>query len=113
MSCSSPVFGLFTLEEVRAHTKASSSCGSCTGLVEALLAGTVGDGYDATPKKKAMCGCTDYSHDDVRKAIIDNGLKSIPQVTSFLEWKNPDGCNKCRPALNFYLVNCPVVRTFL
>ncbi len=25
---------LFTLEEVRAHTKASSSCGSCTGLVE-------------------------------------------------------------------------------
>src|SRR5581483_8324656 len=26
--------GLFTLEDVRAHTKASSSCGSCTGLVE-------------------------------------------------------------------------------
>jgi nitrite reductase (NADH) large subunit len=30
--------GLFTLDEVRAHTKASSSCGSCTGLVEQLLA---------------------------------------------------------------------------
>jgi len=96
--------GLFTLEEVRAHTKASSSCGSCTGLVEALLAGTVGDGYDATPKKKAMCGCTAYSHDDVRRAITENGLKSIPQVTAFMEWKHPDGCNKCRPALNFYLV---------
>ena len=26
--------GLFTLEDVRKHTKASSSCGSCTGLVE-------------------------------------------------------------------------------
>src|SRR3546814_5015853 len=29
--------GLTTLEEVRAHTKASSSCGSCTGLVEQLM----------------------------------------------------------------------------
>jgi nitrite reductase (NADH) large subunit len=26
--------GLFTLDEVRKHTKASASCGSCTGLVE-------------------------------------------------------------------------------
>ena len=34
---------LFTLEGVRAHTKASASCGSCTGLVEQLLAATVGD----------------------------------------------------------------------
>ena len=41
--------GLFTLEDVRTHTKASSSCGSCTGLVEALLASTVGEGYDASP----------------------------------------------------------------
>ena len=29
--------GLFTLDEVRKHTKASASCGSCTGLVEQLL----------------------------------------------------------------------------
>ena len=45
--------GIFTLEEVRAHTKASSSCGSCTGLVENILASTVGEGYVATPNKKA------------------------------------------------------------
>jgi len=43
--------GLFTLDDVRAHTKASSSCGSCTGLVEAVLSNTVGDGYDASPNK--------------------------------------------------------------
>ncbi len=29
--------GLKTLDDVRAHTKASASCGSCTGLVEQLL----------------------------------------------------------------------------
>ena len=35
--------GLTTLDEVRAHTKASASCGTCTGLVEQLMALTLGD----------------------------------------------------------------------
>jgi nitrite reductase (NADH) large subunit len=25
-------------------------------------------------------------------------------VVDFLEWKTPDGCSKCRPALNYYLI---------
>ncbi len=95
---------LFTLEEVRAHTKASSSCGSCTGLVEALLAATLGGDYSVTPKKKPLCACTDHSHDEIRGAIRDLELKSISAVIRRLEWKTPDGCNKCRPALNFYLL---------
>ncbi len=61
--------GLFTLEEVRKQTKASASCGSCTGLVEQLLMFTAGGDYSATPKKKALCGCTDHSHQEVRDAI--------------------------------------------
>ncbi len=96
--------GIFTLDEVRAHTKASSSCGSCTGLVEALLAHSVGDGYDDKPSKKGMCGCTDHSHDDVINAIKEHELKSMPAVREFLEWKTPDGCASCRPALNYYLL---------
>ena len=95
---------LFTLDEVRAHTKASSSCGSCTGLVEALLASTLGGDYSTTPKKKPMCPCTEHSHDDVRLAIRSQSLKTIPAVFRALEWKTPDGCNKCCPALNFYLL---------
>ncbi|MDH5610834.1 MAG: nitrite reductase large subunit NirB [Gammaproteobacteria bacterium] len=96
--------GLFTLAEVQAHTKASSSCGSCTGLVEAILASTVGDGYDATPNKKAICACTEHSHDDVIDAIKKHELKSMQAVREFLEWKTPDGCATCRPALNYYLL---------
>ncbi len=95
---------LFTLEDVRAHTKASSSCGSCTGLVEALLAHTLGGDYSQAPHKKPLCGCTEFTHDEVRAAITGNGLKSVRAVMDFLEWKTPDGCSKCRPALNFYLV---------
>ncbi len=96
--------GLFTLDEVRAHTKASSSCGSCTGLVEALLAHTVGEGYDDKPSVKPMCACTDHSHDQVIKAIKENQLKTMNAVRNFLEWKTPDGCASCRPALNYYLL---------
>ena len=96
--------GLFTLSEVQAHTKASSSCGSCIGLVEAILASTVGDGYDATPNKKAICACTEHSHDDVIDAIKKHELKSMQAVREFLEWKTHDGCASCRPALNYYLL---------
>ena len=96
--------GLFTVEEVRAHTKASASCGSCTGLVEQLLAATVGD-YSTAPKEKPMCGCTDHTHEEVRKTIRAQHLTSIPAVMRFMEWRTPDGCHKCRPALNFYLLS--------
>jgi nitrite reductase (NADH) large subunit len=95
---------LFTLDDVRAHTKASSSCGSCTGLVEQLLAFTLGSDYSTTPKEKPMCGCTVYPHDVVRKAIVANALKTIPEAMRFLEWKTANGCHACRPALNYYLV---------
>ncbi len=95
---------LFTLEDVRAHTKASSSCGSCTGLVEALLAYTVGGDHSVAPHLKPVCGCTDLSHDELRKAIIGQQLKSIPITMQALNWKKADGCPKCRMALNYYLL---------
>ncbi len=95
---------LFTLEDVRAHTKASSSCGSCTGLVEALLAHVVGGDYSVAPHQKPMCGCTQHTHDEVRRGIREHELKSIPDVLRFFEWQTEDGCPKCRPALNYYLL---------
>lgn len=95
---------LFTLEEVRAHTKASSSCGSCTGLVEQILASTLGGDYSTAPSKKSLCGCTPLTHEEVREAIARRSLKSIPELLRALEWKTPDGCHTCRPALNYYLL---------
>lgn len=97
--------GLFTLDEVRKHTKASASCGSCTGLVEQLLMFTAGGDYSATPKKKAICGCTEMSHQEVRDAIVDRHLTSLDQVYTALDWKSPNGCATCRPALNYYLIS--------
>ena len=95
---------LFTVDDVRAHTKASASCGSCTGLVEQILAATVGN-YDATPKEKPMCKCTEHPHDVVRKAIRDEHLTSLESVFQVLNWKTANGCASCRPALNYYLIS--------
>ncbi|TIP52256.1 MAG: NAD(P)/FAD-dependent oxidoreductase, partial [Mesorhizobium sp.] len=95
--------GLTSLDDVRAHTKASASCGSCTGLVEQLLRLTLGEAYNPAAVQP-MCGCTSLGHDDVRRLIKAKGLKTIPAIMQELEWKTSCGCAKCRPALNYYLV---------
>ncbi|MDH5546104.1 MAG: nitrite reductase large subunit NirB [Gammaproteobacteria bacterium] len=97
--------GLFTLEDVRAHTKASASCGSCTGLVEQIIASTLGGDYSASSKKKSLCKCTEHTHDDVIRTVRSAGLRSIRAVMDFMEWKTPDGCHVCRPALNYYVLS--------
>ena len=96
--------GLTSLEEVRAQTKASASCGTCSGLVENLLTLTLGDAYNPAAVKP-MCSCTHHDHETVRRAIRQKELKSIPAVLQELEWTSSTGCAKCRPALNYYLVS--------
>ncbi|WP_340117792.1 nitrite reductase large subunit NirB [Pelagibius sp. 7325] len=95
--------GHSSLDAVRAHTKASGSCGSCTGLVEQLLELTLGDGY-ARDAVSPVCGCTDLGHDEVRRLIVAHELRSMPAVMQELGWKTSCGCAKCRPALNYYLL---------
>ncbi len=97
--------GLFTLDEVRKQTKASASCGSCTGLVEQLLMFTAGGDYSAAPKLKAMCGCTDHGHQAVRDAIREQHLLTIADVYATMAWRTPNGCASCRPAINYYLLS--------
>jgi nitrite reductase (NADH) large subunit len=94
---------LTSLDDVRAHTKASASCGSCTGLVEKLMVLTIGDKYNPAAVQP-MCGCTTLGHDEIRRLIKAKGLKTIPAVMQELEWTTSCGCAKCRPALNYYLV---------
>jgi nitrite reductase (NADH) large subunit len=96
--------GLTSLDDVRAHTKASASCGSCTGLVEQLLGLTLGDAYNPAAVQP-MCGCTHFGHDDVRRLIVAQEIKTIPDVMQQLEWRSSCGCAKCRPALNYYLIS--------
>lgn len=97
--------GLFTLEDVRKHTKASASCGSCTGLVEQIIMLTAGGDYSAAPKAKALCACTDHTHQEVRDVIRAEKLLTVAAVQQFMAWRTPNGCASCRPALNYYLIS--------
>jgi nitrite reductase (NADH) large subunit len=94
--------GAHSLDAVRAGCKASASCGSCTGLVETILTLTLGEEVESGPK--TMCKCTSFGHDDVRREIVAQGMRSIPEVMQKLHWGTPDGCSSCRPALNYYLL---------
>jgi len=95
--------GATDLAAIKATTKASASCGTCTGLVEQVLAVELGDDF-VMPAAQPMCGCTDLTHEDVRRLIKSQGLKSMPAVWQAGAWKSPDGCHVCRPALNYYLL---------
>ncbi|MDO8606885.1 MAG: nitrite reductase large subunit NirB [Phaeospirillum sp.] len=94
--------GLTSLDEVKAHTKAGSSCGQCSAVVQAILSHVTGEAVEA--KAAGMCGCTDLPHDEVRRVIVAQELKSMTAVRKALAWRTPDGCAKCRPALNYYLL---------
>lgn len=95
--------GATDLGAIRATTKASGSCGTCTGLVEQVLATTLGDEF-VLPTAQPVCGCTEMTHEDVRRMIKSQELKSMAAVMQECGWKTSCGCHVCRPALNFYLL---------
>ncbi|WP_436398942.1 nitrite reductase large subunit NirB [Roseobacter sp. S98] len=95
--------GATDLSMIRATTKASASCGTCTGLVEQVLQVTLGDDFQM-PAAQPICGCCDLTHEDIRRLIKSQELKSQEAVWQELGWKTRNGCHVCRPAINFYLL---------
>lgn len=96
--------GWASVDEIKQHTGATRSCGGCKPMVEALLASALGADYAAGAAAKAgICGCTDKGREEIVAAIREKGLHSVREVMNVLEWHEPEGCSKCRPALNYYL----------
>ncbi len=95
--------GAIDLGAVRAVTKASASCGTCTGLVEQVLAVSLGEDF-VLPTAQPICGCTSMTHEDVRRMIKSQKLTSMAAVWQECGWTTSCGCHICRPALNFYLL---------
>jgi nitrite reductase (NADH) large subunit len=93
---------LKSLSDVKSCTKAGASCGSCSGLVEQILVNTLGDEYNSAPE--GICGCTDLGHGEIKKAIDEGEFETVYDVFKKLDWKTQDGCAKCRPAVNYYLL---------
>lgn len=94
--------GLTSVEEIKKFTSASASCGGCSHLVEQVL--LLVNGESAAPQKKSLCQCTDLTSDEVRDAVKQLDVHTVAEVINTLNWKTPDGCATCRPAINYYLI---------
>ncbi|WML50133.1 nitrite reductase large subunit NirB [Neobacillus sp. PS3-34] len=95
--------GLTSVDQVSSCTNAGRSCGRCKPMVGKILAHTLGNSFNAALQKTSLCGCTTLTRDEVVAEIKEKGLTSIKEIMNVLEWKNEEGCTKCRPALNYYL----------
>lgn len=94
--------GLTTVDEIKACTGATGSCGGCKPVVEQILSYVLGDGFKQTVKT-GICGCTPMSRQEIVAGIKEKGLRTTKEVMHVLDWHNAEGCSKCRPAVNYYL----------
>ncbi|MFD2670343.1 nitrite reductase large subunit NirB [Marinicrinis sediminis] len=94
--------GCKSVGDIKSCTKASASCGGCQPLVEQLMAMALGqDQMETVPE--GICGCTVHTREEIVDAIRAMELMSTREVMHVMGWKEPEGCSKCRPALNYYL----------
>lgn len=94
--------GFTTVDEIKACTGATRSCGGCKPVVEQILQFVLGDSFQQGAKQ-GICSCTTLSRDEIVAEITTKGLRTTKEVMNVLDWKQAEGCSKCRPAVNYYL----------
>ncbi|WP_138420789.1 nitrite reductase large subunit NirB [Aquibacillus sediminis] len=94
---------LSSVNDVKACTKASSSCGGCKPAVRELLDYISSDHFNETTENKSFCSCTTLTEDEIVTEIQTRNLASVHEITEALGWINKEGCTTCRPALEYYL----------
>jgi nitrite reductase (NADH) large subunit len=91
--------GVNTLAQLKECTRASTGCGSCTGLCQQLLKAVVPDFQEEV--KKTMCKCLALPEDNLREILRSLQLKSVQEVLDI--YGNGIGCEVCKPALSYML----------
>ncbi|UUZ93974.1 (2Fe-2S)-binding protein [Paenibacillus sp. P25] len=95
--------GCESVDEVRACTRASSTCGGCKPLVSAMLNLALQSKDVPAAPKETVCGCMTHSHDELRAAVRGAGFATAREAMLALGWSKADGCEICRPALEYYV----------
>jgi nitrite reductase (NADH) large subunit len=91
--------GVNTLSQLKETTRASTGCGSCTGLCQALLKAVAPEFEEET--QKVLCACVPFSQDNLRDILRSQQLKSVEEVLEI--YGNGAGCEICKPALSYML----------
>jgi nitrite reductase (NADH) large subunit len=92
-------YSISTMTELKARTRASTSCGTCTGLCEKLLRAVTPDFVQET--KTTLCACLPFSYEQLRGIVKTQQLKSVQEVLNI--YGNRKGCEVCKPALSYML----------
>ena len=92
--------GIRTMAQLKECTRASTGCGSCSGVCEGLLKAVAPDFEEDT--KRVLCKCIPFSQDNLREIIHTQKIKSVQEVLDI--YGNGIGCEVCKPALS-YLVD--------
>ncbi|RAP77294.1 nitrite reductase large subunit NirB [Paenibacillus montanisoli] len=95
--------GCESVEDVRACTRASGTCGGCKPLVSAMLQLALQSKDSASVQKETVCGCTAFSHDELRQAVRRTRYRTAYEVMKDLRWSKENGCDVCRSALRYYV----------
>jgi nitrite reductase (NADH) large subunit len=91
--------GVQTLAQLKECTRASTGCGSCTGLCQDLLRAVVPGFEDAV--KTVICPCLPFAEDRLRDILRSQRLRSVQDVLEI--YGNGVGCEVCKPALSYML----------
>jgi nitrite reductase (NADH) large subunit len=91
--------GVNTLSQLKETTRASTGCGSCTGLCQDLLRAVAPEFEEEV--KKTICGCLPFAEERLREILRSERLKSVQDVLEI--YGNGRGCEVCKPALSYML----------
>jgi nitrite reductase (NADH) large subunit len=91
--------GVNTLSQLKECTRASTGCGSCTGVCQDLLRAVAPEFEEEA--KKVICGCLPFAEDRLRDILRSQRLKSVHEVLEI--YGNGQGCEVCKPALSYML----------
>lgn len=92
--------GIRSMAQLKECTRATTGCGSCSGICEGLLKAVSPEFEEDT--KRVLCKCLPFSQDNLREIIQTQKIKSVQEVLEI--YGNGIGCEVCKPALS-YLVD--------
>ncbi|MDO8794221.1 MAG: nitrite reductase large subunit NirB [Vicinamibacterales bacterium] len=91
--------GVSTLSQLKECTRASTGCGSCSGLCQDLLRAVAPDFAEET--RTVLCDCVPFSQNQLREILRSQQLKSVQDVLDI--YGTGPGCEVCKPALSYMM----------
>jgi len=90
-------FGISTMSQLKDRTRASTGCGSCSGLCANILKAVAPEFEEES--KKVLCGCIPFTQEQLREMVRSQQMRSVQDVLDI--YGNGKGCEVCKPALSY------------